>query len=336
MGAGSILQQWMKGAAQIDDMEVVAVASRTKETAEKQAAEWGIKAALSYEEMLADPEIDVCYIPVPHTAHKDLAMKAMKTGKNVLVEKPAAVCAADWKEMVQTAKENDVFLMEGYWTRFFPVIQIMLDEIAKGTIGDVRIVESSFCFRIDDDNRSRLVDPKRAGGALLDTGVYNLHFAEMVYNRPPQNLTGFASVGNDNLHLQVDEQSAWMAQYDYGEVAIMTSAIRTLTIDTAYVYGTKGYMVIPRFWRPTTIEIHVGDRAEIIEKKVPQKVSKFEDVGFQYELRHVNECLRKGVKESPLISWERTSEVLAQCDTLRKQWGLEFPGIPMNDAEVRR
>ena len=132
LGAGIILDRWMKGFQQVEDAEVAAIASRSPETARRMADRYGIKDALTYDEILKRDDIDVMYVPVPHMAHKELAMRAMEAGYHVLVEKPAAVCAADWEEMVACAKKHNVFLMEAVWTRCFPIIQQVLDEIKAG------------------------------------------------------------------------------------------------------------------------------------------------------------------------------------------------------------
>ena len=105
----------------------------------------------------------------------------------------------------------------------------------------------------------------------------------------------------------------------------MCSAVRTDMIDTAYIYGTKGYMVIPQFWKPWQLQLTVGDKTEVIEKPVPQKIAGMEDEGYQFEIAHVNQCIRDGIKESPVMTWEETTSILKQCDRLRKQWNLKYP-----------
>ena len=125
LGAGIILNRWMQGALQAEGMEIRAIASRTPDSARKMAEKWKIDTVLTYEEMLERDDIDVVDIPVPHTAHKDLAIRAMKAHKHVLVEKPAAVCADDFREMADCARKNDIFLMEADWTYFFPAIEFL-------------------------------------------------------------------------------------------------------------------------------------------------------------------------------------------------------------------
>ena len=227
LGAGKIVDRWIKGALQVEDMEICAIASRTEETARRAAQRWNIPCVMTYEQMASDDEIDVVYVAVPHTAHKELALLAMQHKKHVLVEKPAAVNAAQFAEMMQCAEENHVFLMEAVWTRFFPLMQEMKTLIRQGTIGDVRCVQASFCFRTADDDHSRLTDPAAAGGSLLDVGVYVLNFADLVYDKEPEKLMGLASINTDACHFQVDEQGAYIARYDRGELAVLQGSIST-------------------------------------------------------------------------------------------------------------
>lgn len=325
LGAGIVVDRWIKGAMQLDDMEIVAIASRTRETAEKQAEKWNIPKVMTYDEMVNCPEIEIVYIPVPHTAHKELAIKAMNMGKHVLVEKPATVNAGEFQELIDCAKKNNVFMMEAVWTRFFPVVKKAIEIVKSGKIGDIRTIESTFSFRVADGDTSRLTDPEKAGGSLLDTGVYNLHFCHMMYEKAPVRIIGLASMDTDEYHIQVDEQAAYIGQYDKGELAVLMSGIRTETFHTAYVYGTKGSITVPMFWKPTKIEVFVDGETEVIEMPVSQKIAEIEDEGYQYQIASVNEYIREGLKESPLVPWEASLNVMKQMDSLRKDWGLVYP-----------
>ena len=325
MGSGRIIDRWIKGAKQVDDMDIVAVASRKAKSAQKMADKYDIPEVVTFDEMVSRDDIDIVYVPVPHVAHKELTIKALKAGKAVLVEKPAAVTAAEFDEMAECAKENGTFLMEAVWTRFFPLAK-RLDEVLKsGVIGDVRLFQSSFSFRSEPDQVPRLYLPELAGGALLDTGVYNLHFAEMVLGKDPVDVTGFCAMDTDEYHLKVDEQGSYVAKYDNGELAVMTSAVRTSMPDTAYIYGTKGSITVPVFWKPSRMLVNAEGKEEWIEAPVDQKIDGIEDEGYQYEIRHVHECIRAGLIESPVMTWEKTRSVMKICDKLRSQWGLKYP-----------
>ncbi len=105
----------------------------------------------------------------------------------------------------------------------------------------------------------------------------------------------------------------------------MGSGVRTGMLDTAWIYGTKGYITVPHFWKPTQIFVTVGNETVSVERKVAQKIAGVEDEGYQYEIAHVNQCMREGMTESPVLKWEDTMAVLKQCDSLRADWGIVYP-----------
>ncbi len=325
LGAGNLLNRWMKGFQQVEDAEIAAISSRTRDTAQTMADRFEIRDALTYDEILRRDDIDIMYIPVPHPAHRELAIRAMEAGFPVLVEKPAAVSAAEWEEMETCARRQGVFLMEAVWTRFFPLMDRVLDEIRSGRIGDVRHIQATFAYRVPDSYQGRAIDPRQAGGALLDVGVYGLHFVKFIYESMPERILSLASMDTDDLHLQVDEQNVIIGQYADGALFTVTSAIRTEMPDTAWIYGTEGSIRIPLFWKPETAIITCGETEQRLECPVPQSVSGILDEGYQFEIRHVNECLRNGLKESPLLTHAMTRDVLKMCDEIRKQWGLVYP-----------
>ena len=327
MGAGKIVSRWINGARQLEDMEIVAVASRSMETAKVAAERYSIPDATTYDGLAERDDIDIVYVPVPHTAHKELAIKAMEHGKSVLVEKPIAVSAADACEMIECAKANGVFMMEAVWTRFFPMMEKVYSLFGNGGIGEVRAVTSAFSSRVPSSMASgRLLNPELAGGGLLDVGVYPLHFSDMIYGKAPVAITGYAAINSDEHKFGVDEQEMIIAQYDRGELASMMSGVRTAMPSVAQIFGTKGRIELPVFWKPTVMRVTIG-REETREYNMPVELTNpdYADEGFSYELRHVHECLRNGLTESPVMTWEKSLRIMEQCDTLRAQWGLKFP-----------
>ncbi|MCM3172314.1 Gfo/Idh/MocA family oxidoreductase [Paenibacillus sp. MER 99-2] len=245
-----------------------------------------------------------------------------------MVEKPACVNEKELLEVISAAKKNNVFFMEGTWTRFFPLINKIKTLLTDEGIGKIRSIHSAFSFRIPDEYMSpelRLINPDLAGGGLLDTGVYNLHFVEELLGKLPVDLTGFATMNSDEHHVQVDEQATYIAKYDKGELAVMSSGVRTDMAGVAMIYGTQGYIEVPTFWRPITIKVMKNGELTTYDESVPQRIDGIEDKGFQYEIAHVNECIRQGLKESPIMTWDKSLGVIRQCDELRKQWGLQYP-----------
>ena len=319
------MNRWIRGARQFEDMDIVAVASELLRQPGA-AIQYRIPEALSYEALAKREDIDLVYIPVPHYAHKELAILAMEHGKSVLVEKPAAINTHELQEMIDCARKNKVFFMEAMWTRFFPLISTIRKLIGEDGMGDVRTISCAFSYRTPDIAlQGRTTNINLAGGGLLDVGVYNLHFCDIIYDKEPESLTGFASIGTDEHKLEVDEQAVYIALYDRGELASLASGVRTNMLDTAYIYGTKGRMVIPHFWKPTSMELTLESGVTEISEPVPSCDPNEPDEGFQYEIAHVNECLRKGLYESPVMTWAKSMSVMKQCDTLRQQWGLKYP-----------
>jgi len=326
MGAGAILDRFMLGVMNVDNMEVVAIASRTPESAKRQAEKYNIPEINTYEELVNRDDIDIVYINSIHPAHCDMAIMAMNAKKAVLVEKPAAVNAADFAKMAECAKKNNVFMMEAVWTRFFPIWDKVREVIESGKIGKICMIESAFCFALDKESASsRLLDVNQAGGSLLDVGVYNLNFANIITGKYPKDLSGHAAINTDDNNYGIDEAAAFVLHYDTGELAICKCAVRCNMAETAYIYGTKGNMVIPHFYKPEKVAVSAGREIKLIEDKVPQRVEGIEDEGYQFEIMHVNDCLRKGLKESPVVPHSHTMEILRECDNLRSKWGIKYP-----------
>ena len=147
----------------------------------------------------------------------------------------------------------------------------------------------------------------------------------MRLEKMPERILSLASTDTDHLHLKVDEQNVIIGQYDNGALFSVMSAIRTETPDTAWIYGTKGYIKMPVFWKPACAEIVCDGAVRRIESPVSQKVEGISDEGYQYEIRHVQECLRRGLVQSPLVTYAMTQDVLEMCDEIRRQWGLVYP-----------
>jgi len=327
MGYGNIVHRWINGAMQVRELEISSIAGRTQANVDRFCRQYKIENKYySYEDIAKSNDVDCIYVATPHTSHKELAMLAIKNGKHVLVEKPISVSEKDAAEMINCAKENDVLLMEAMWTRFFPVIDMLREIISSGKVGKVRSVHSAFSNRVPVDKSSRLFDPMQAGGGLLDVGVYPLHFSDIIYDSEPLDIFGYAAIGTDEYHIEVDEQATFISKYDEGAIAVMSSGIRTNIPDTAVIYTTEAMIKIPVFWKPTTFEIHsYGKDIVKYENKVELTNCDYIDEGFQYEIRHMCECIQKGIRESPVMTYDKSLSIMRQCDKLRRLWDLKYP-----------
>lgn len=164
MGTGWIASQFAKDLEHAGNAEKAAVGSRTAGSAEKFAAEYGFARAYgSYEEMLQDPEVDIIYVATPHPVHKENVLACLEAGKAVLCEKPFTMNARQLEQLVETARERNLFLMEGMWTRFLPPIAQARAWIAEGRIGEVRLLQANFGFRVGWEPEGRLLNPDLGG-----------------------------------------------------------------------------------------------------------------------------------------------------------------------------
>jgi predicted dehydrogenase len=218
--------------------------------------------------------------------------------------------------MTECARANGVFLAEAFWTRMFPATRQAAAWIREGKIGDVVAVNGTFSFIGDMKKGDRLYEPSAAGGTLLDIGVYLLQEADLMFGGPPEEVAALSSLGS----FGTDDGACIALKYGGGVATLLTS-FKTNGRDTFTVYGTEGVIeIFEDFWRPHRIRLTNG--AGVIDFGTD---SDFTGEGYQFEIRHIHECLEKGLKESPLITHRQSLDIITTCDRIRKQWGLKFP-----------
>ncbi|MDQ3604174.1 MAG: Gfo/Idh/MocA family oxidoreductase [Actinomycetota bacterium] len=317
LGTGSIARQFVRGLNSVPEAEVLAVGSRSEASAAKFADKRNIpRRHASYQALASDPDVDVVYIATPHPFHAENATLCLEAGKAVLCEKPFCVNAAEAERVVGLAREKGLFLMEGMWTRFFPLMGEVRRLVSEGSLGEVRMLNVDFGFRADPDPASRLFAPGLGGGALLDVGVYCVSFASMVLGRPS------GSVGISHLgETGVDEQASIGLEHEGGRLANLSIGIRTTTPQEATIMGTEGYVRIHApWWRPESMTIsRPGEEDETVEVPVTGN-------GFDYEAAEVMRCLEAGKTESEIMPLDETVSVMKTMDTIRAAWGLKYPG----------
>jgi predicted dehydrogenase len=193
------------------DQRVTAVASRSIERAARFAARHGIdRVSESYEQLVADPEVDVVYVAAPHSEHRALSLLAISAGKHVLIEKPIAVSATEAEEIAAAARSAGVLAAEAMWTRYLPQFDVLHQVLERGDLGVVRLATADVGWRLGPDAPARFFDPAQGGGAALDMGVYGYWFAQFAIGRPVRirALGGMTGSGVDD---QAVVALAWQA-----------------------------------------------------------------------------------------------------------------------------
>ncbi|MEX2203562.1 MAG: Gfo/Idh/MocA family oxidoreductase, partial [Actinomycetota bacterium] len=224
------------GIKKADRCEVLALASRDMEVAKSAAERLGIpKAHGSYEDLLADPDVDAVYIPLPNHLHAEWTVAAARAGKHVLCEKPIAMNAAEAQTMVDACSASGVRLMEAFMYRLHPSWEAVRDLVASGRIGRLRAVQSWFSYFNDDPANIRNI-AEFGGGALMDVGCYSVNLSRMLFGGEPDRIE--ASVTRDP-DTRVDVLTSAILGFG-DDVATFTCSTRTEPGQRVHVYGTQG------------------------------------------------------------------------------------------------
>ena len=322
LGCGRIAGKFAADLALVEDAELWAVGSRDIAKAEAFRQTYPARHAYgSYEDLVADPNLDVIYVASPHAQHHAHTLLCLDNGKSVLCEKAFAIHAGQAREMIDKAREKGLFLMEALWTRFMPHYRMVMDMIHRGELGDMKSVLVNFGFTPPDPLPDRMFNPQLGGGTLLDIGIYNVFVAMSALGRPDHIEACMTPAPSG-----IDEQCALTFRYRNGAVAQLFSSFASNLATEADFCGTKARIRIGhRFYEPSTsVEFYPGrvDSKQILPfEKVP-------GWGYHYEIRHVNQCLREGKTESPVMQHRHTLELMEVLDEIRAAAGIKYPVDP--------
>lgn len=314
LGTGSIAGKMAGTIARMDSACVYGAASREAARAQAFAQEHGIiKAYDGYERLVNDPAIDLVYIATPHTFHYEHIKLCLEHGKHVLCEKPFTVNAAQAEELFELADEKGCFVTEAMWTRYMPSRNMIESAIREGTVGEIKSLTANLGYPLM--GVKRLTDPRLAGGALLDLGIYLIHFARMIFGTKIEKVQS-ASVLNEN---GVDVADSITLQFEGGKMAVLHCGIHAVFNRKGVLFGDKGYIEITNVNNPEKAEVY--DRSYGLIKK---QISPEQITGLEYEIESCCRAIKNGWKECPELPHEETVEVLQMMDGMRKEWGMGF------------
>ena len=319
IGTGKIAASFAADLRHAKDCQLVAVASRTRDTAEAFGERYAIpRRHASYASLAEDPQVDVAYIATPNTQHYENSALCLQAGKAVLCEKPFTLNAREAAALIGLARQKGLFLMEAMWTRFLPAIEEVRRLLRDGALGEPHLLTADFGRRFRFNRASRLFAPELGGGALLDLGVYPVSLASLVFG-PPARISSMATLGSTG----VDEQEGILLGYDGGRMAILTASMQTTTPEEATICGTQGLL---RIHSP----MHAPSRITLIPEDGKPRTSGYaiRGNGLHYQAEEVARCLREGLVESDRMRLEESLQVMQTMDALRAQWGLRYPGEP--------
>ena len=295
--------------------QAYAVGSRTQEKAAAFAARWNIpKAYGSYDELIADPDVDLVYVGTPHSHHYDVTRQALMAGKPCLVEK--AFMANYWQAeaVVQLARQRQVFLAEAIWTRYQPVVAMVRQLISSGRIGQPRLVTATLGYSMG--NKPRIMRPDLCGGALLDLGVYALNFVRMFFPAPITSIDGHCVKSSTGMDLT----NAITLTLADGVLANLQSSAACVGDNIGVIAGTEGNLIIDNINNPQRITLNGPDRTYVETLQVPQQIT-----GYEYQFLSCRQALLDGLIEPPEMPHEETLYIMQLMDQLRQQWQVCYP-----------
>lgn len=242
--------------------ELIAVASRDPDRARAFAEEHGIPTSLgSYAALVASPDVDALYIPLPNSLHREWVIRAANAGKHVLCEKPLGLNARECIEMHAAAEANSVRLMEAFMYRFHPRMQAVVQHIQSGAIGEARSIQSAFTFRLNRPDNIRL-DPDLGGGALMDVGCYCVNVSRTLMSAEPVSVRATARWTERG----VDDELSGELLFSGGAVAQISCGLTQARRETVEVGGTEGWIRIPSAFLPGTgkvdYDVHGPERED--------------------------------------------------------------------------
>lgn len=315
LGAGGIAATLAETMNKMPEVECYGVASRDLVKSQEFIKKHGFQKAFgSYEEMLADSEVELIYIATPHSHHYRHMKKCLEAGKHVLCEKAFTVNARQAEEIFALAKEKNLLVTEAIWTRYMPSRKMINDLLDEKIIGEVRKLTANLNYHIC--KVERIIRPELAGGALLDVGVYPLNFACMSFGNQIADIQSVVQMTETG----VDGENVITLFYEDGKVAVLTSGIHGLSDRQGIFYGSEGYMVVDNINNPIGIKVYNKDRELVKNLPVPEKIS-----GYEYEIMETIDCIKNHRLECPSMPHEDTIKMMRIMDGLRKEWGLKYP-----------
>lgn len=327
VGPGRIANRFAEAVYNLPNAELIWVVGRDLERAHAFGQQWGkdgraVQATTDIQTALDDPRVDGIYIATPHAQHAAAIAQCLTAGKPVLCEKPLVPSVAIAEPLVDQSRASGVFLMEALWSRFLPSFDQVGLWLRAGAIGQVRAIQSSFCFPATFDANSRLFAPELAGGALLDIGIYNISLSRWVMQTclgecPP---LLHSDVHGVLAPTGVDQRVSASWTFANGVACQWVCAVDTSSNNSMLIMGDQGHIALPS-------NFHQAEEVVLCRHGEPalRMATPFRTNGFEYEIEEAMRCIRAGLHESPRMPHSETLTALGWMDNIRAQLGVRYP-----------
>ena len=307
LSTSSIAPRFIAALRETGEGEIVALSSRTLEKAEKMAKLWEIpKAYGSHQQLLEDKNVDIVYISAVNSQHYPLAKAALQMGKHVICEKPCTTSSNHTRELFALAREKRLFFMEAEKMLFLPAINAVRAKIEAGLLGEIYMARLNHSF--SGDYNDWMFDPAVGGGPLLSSGIYAVQLLLWLFG-PIKQIGGVGSLMENGL--------AWQyilsGQMENGLLFTACNSTRALLDNRAFLYGTKGYIEIPEYWKARKVILHIAGREpEILEFPCEHELI--------YEIQHIHKCIAEGKITSDVVTEALSLAGIAALEAVGSQW----------------
>jgi predicted dehydrogenase len=321
MGTGKIARTFAKGVAGSTTGRLIAVGSRTHDTAEAFGAEFEIPHRHgSYAALVSDPEVQAIYISLPNHLHAEWTIRCAEAGKHILCEKPLTVNHAEAVPVIEAVRGHDVFMMEAFMYRCHPQTARLKELIAEQVIGEVRLIQSNFSYNMGPKYENIRLSNPAAGGGIMDVGCYATSMARLIAGAEPEVVTGVAHIGPIS---RVDEQATASLKFPGGIVANLACGTQVSADSELRIWGSAGSIRVPNPWFPG----EKGNRI-LVQKSGESAPTEILVDGngalYSIEADTVARYLADRQAPAPCMTWDDSLGNMATLDAWRACVGLVF------------
>lgn len=304
LSTSSIAPRFIAAVHEAQAGAITALSSRSLEKAKEKASLWQIPTAYgSHAELLNDPNVNIVYISTVNSQHYPWAKAALEAGKHVICEKPCTTCAWHTRELFRLAKEKGLFFMEAEKMLFLPTLLEVRRRIEE--LGPIHMVRLSHSFPASYNGW--MFDPQAGGGPLLSSGIYAVQLIYWLFG-PIRDIAGTPSL----LENGVEWQYILTGKTDSGILFTAENSTKAKLDNTARIFGEKGWVEIPEYWKARSATFHIADKEETIHFPCEHELV--------YEVQHIKECLDAGLLTSPVVTEELSVSGIEALQKVKTNW----------------
>lgn len=304
LSTSSIASRFIAAVRETGKGKIVALSSRTLEKAKEKAAQWHIPTAYGdHADLLRDTNVNIVYISNVNTAHYQWAKAALLSGKHVVCEKPCTTTEVQTRELYALARKQGLFFMEAQKMLFLPAVLAAKERLDQ--LGAVTMVTLSHSFPAAYNGW--MFDKEAGGGPLLSSGIYAVQLLYWLFGEIKE-IRGAAS----KLDTGVEWQYILTGETESGVLFSAKNSTRAVLDNTCRIFGEKGYMELPEYWKARKAIFHIDGKTETLEFPCQHELV--------YEAEHIAQCMEKGLLNSPVITEELSAAGIRAIEQVKASW----------------